>query len=60
MANRAEVLREAAEAVRKVGVAHRNCEYGDEMTMREVRDGIDNAADVLDNMALDAEEAAGA
>lgn len=46
---------EAAEIVGEVACAHREGEYGDEMTMREVRDGIENAADRLRELAAELE-----
>lgn len=55
MVNRWDVLREAADVVFKVGDDHRNGEYGDESTMREVRDGIYTAAEILNEMADAAE-----
>lgn len=46
---------EAAEIVSAVASAHREGEYGDEMTMREVRDGIEHAADRLRELSAEAD-----
>lgn len=51
---RATALNEAAAAADRIATAHREGEYGDELTSREVRDAIETVADELRRMAATA------